>query len=293
MTNNNKHYTVKTKDEAFEIAAKYMPFDYELDDVSKAVYPVYRTVRHMWDQPSGDWAYYCYICDLGNTLEVNIVNEKWEPTTVYIDIKSADDESDDKSENKPEYAEYMIADLLESIDDILYIIDDKILPSVFDDMIGKDVRDRIYAGYGSAYKYLKRAYPESKLIDEYNLKYSIPAEPAEPEPESNPGVMFEYQLTVGLFDKDTETQKITETAAREIIGDILINQFELFAFTMIPAAGVYKMNSTGRIVNEPSIRIEIATDTEIKIDEITEELKRRLNQESIMVKKSIEHINFY
>lgn len=52
---------------------------------------------------------------------------------------------------------------------------------------------------------------------------------------------------------------------------------------MYECAGVYKMNSTGAIIQEASIRVEIATDEELTAaDGIIGELKERLNQESIM-----------
>lgn len=108
--------------------------------------------------------------------------------------------------------------------------------------------------------------------------------------------MHEYILTVGLFDKETEKQEIETEAAKNIIADTLISKFEIFAFTMIDCTGVYKMSSTGRIVREPSIRIEIVTDADIEstIHKIIAVLKspEALNQESIMVKHSTENIAF-
>ena len=106
--------------------------------------------------------------------------------------------------------------------------------------------------------------------------------------------MFEYQLTVGLFDKDTQTQKIDTNAARHIIADTLINNYNVYAFTMIDCNGVYKMASTGNIVHEPSIRIEIASDDDITngIKSAINDLKVKLNQESIMFKLLTSEIEF-
>ena len=75
--------------------------------------------------------------------------------------------------------------------------------------------------------------------------------------------MYEHFLTVGLFDKDSERQEIKTETAKDLISEILINDFNIYAFTMIDAVGVYKMNSTGAIVKEPSIRIEIAAETDL------------------------------
>lgn len=90
-------------------------------------------------------------------------------------------------------------------------------------------------------------------------------------------------FTIGLNDKDKEIQIISTPEAKQIIADTLINKYDVFAFTMYECAGVYRMNSTGAIIQEASIRVEIATDEELTAaDGIIGELKERLNQESIM-----------
>jgi hypothetical protein len=105
-------------------------------------------------------------------------------------------------------------------------------------------------------------------------------------------MMIKNQFTIGLFDKDTEQQEIQTNEAKNLIAEILIGKFGIFAFTMIECSGVYRMASSGRIVFEPSIRVEIASDDEIAADDIIEELKDTLNQESIMHEVSKEHIYF-
>lgn len=104
----------------------------------------------------------------------------------------------------------------------------------------------------------------------------------------------EYNLTIGLFDKNEKYQIISTDAANNIIENILINQYEIFAFTTWECKGVYKMNSDGDIVKEPSIRIEIVTDEQINdtIKQIIETLKDALNQESIMIKHLVADIDF-
>lgn len=97
--------------------------------------------------------------------------------------------------------------------------------------------------------------------------------------------MVKFQLTIGLFDKETEKQEINTSKAKSMIADTLLNRFHVFAFTMMNAEGVYKMNSTGNIIREPSIRIEIVTDESGDLDmlDMVEFLKVQFNQESIMV----------
>lgn len=107
--------------------------------------------------------------------------------------------------------------------------------------------------------------------------------------------MYEHFLTVGLFDKGTERQITKTDEAKDFIAETLINDFDIYAFTMIDATGVYKMQSTGAIVKEPSIRIEIAADEMLNretIYKIIEVLKDELNQESIMYKMAESDVDF-
>lgn len=105
--------------------------------------------------------------------------------------------------------------------------------------------------------------------------------------------MTKTLLTIGLNDKNTERQEIETGAAKNIIANILLNQFNIFAFTMFECSGVYKMESTSNIIFENSIRVEIATDDELtEADAIIAELKNALNQESIMMEKETKEIFF-
>ena len=106
--------------------------------------------------------------------------------------------------------------------------------------------------------------------------------------------MNEYLFTVGLFDKDTERQEIPAERAKEILAQILIDKHGIYAYTMIDCSGVYKMQSTGRIVREPSIRIEIVTDMADLLDynAIIADIKSALNQETVMLKKSAADVSF-
>lgn len=62
---------------------------------------------------------------------------------------------------------------------------------------------------------------------------------------------------------------------------------------MIDCSGYYKMQSTGNIVNEPSIRVEIATDSMIEsLHDMVRDIKTELNQESVMVDITESDIQF-
>lgn len=105
--------------------------------------------------------------------------------------------------------------------------------------------------------------------------------------------MTKTLLTIGLNDKNTERQEIATGEAKNIIANILLNKFDIFAFTMFECSGVYKMESTGNIVFENSIRVEIVTDEILTAaDAIIAELKTKLNQESIMMETELKEVFF-
>lgn len=106
--------------------------------------------------------------------------------------------------------------------------------------------------------------------------------------------MYKFNLTVGLFDKATERQEVETCAVKKIIDNILIEDFGLYAFTMWECSGVYRMQSTGAIVHEPSLRLEIATDEDETetMRQVCESLKVALNQESIMFERCAAAIDF-
>ena len=104
---------------------------------------------------------------------------------------------------------------------------------------------------------------------------------------------YEYQFTIGLFDKDSKKQEIGTADAREIIKQILLNDFNIYAFTMIDCFGCYK-HDNGEIVQEPSIRLEIVTEKNSKkiMVELKKALQIAMNQESIMYKAQKSNIKF-
>jgi len=104
--------------------------------------------------------------------------------------------------------------------------------------------------------------------------------------------MKKYIFTVGLFDKDTEKMETTREDARDLLAYILIDEHDIFAFSMFDCFGVYRMESTGRIVREPSIRVEVASDEEIDAASIITCIKAALNQESVMLEVSESNITF-
>lgn len=102
-----------------------------------------------------------------------------------------------------------------------------------------------------------------------------------------------YEMTIGLNDKDTEKQIIKTEDAKKIVADLLINKYGLYAFTIWECDGVYKMESTNNIVSEKSLKIQIVSDDYIdSILMIVNGLKKALNQESIMLSENTANITF-
>ena len=103
--------------------------------------------------------------------------------------------------------------------------------------------------------------------------------------------MLKYNFYVGLNDKHTCRQEVSTEKAEMILSEILLDEFRVYGFTMINCKGVYKME-TGEIVSENTIKIEIVSDSAIPADCIVEEIKNRLNQESVMVEKTEKNVSF-
>ena len=104
--------------------------------------------------------------------------------------------------------------------------------------------------------------------------------------------MLKYNFYVGLNDKYTCKQEVSTEKAEMILSEILLDEFRVYGFTMINCKGVYKMENTGEIISENTIKIEIVSDSAIPADRIVEKIKNRLNQESVMVEKSEKNVYF-
>ena len=92
--------------------------------------------------------------------------------------------------------------------------------------------------------------------------------------------MEKFILVVGLNDASTKKQEVTNEQAREIVmntcGDCSIQ--ELF--------GAYT-HEDGTKVRENSLRVELYFKEDAEVRLMAQELKKRLNQESIIFSKEI------
>ncbi len=93
--------------------------------------------------------------------------------------------------------------------------------------------------------------------------------------------MQKYVLYVGLNDKKTKLQEISTVQAYKIITNVIVAN-DVTGFTILEANGYY-VHDNGSISIEKSLKIEfLFIDIEI-IKNIIKELKKILNQESIIL----------
>lgn len=103
---------------------------------------------------------------------------------------------------------------------------------------------------------------------------------------------YNYKFSIGLFDKDLKKQIISDVKAQDIVKNLTINHFGYWSITAWQ--GLYT-HENWEHVEEPSLFINISFDHELENDalhEFVNVLKFRLNQESIMISKSIEDVDF-
>lgn len=99
--------------------------------------------------------------------------------------------------------------------------------------------------------------------------------------------MYKYNIYVGMFDKDTKTQVLSNTEFLNTVRKVMRLKF-IDNYTIYKCKGHYK-HEDGKIVCEPSINIEIIEHENWSNFLYTEDLKRELcnslNQESILITK--------
>ena len=100
--------------------------------------------------------------------------------------------------------------------------------------------------------------------------------------------MTQYNLTIGLNDKNTKTQLIKTPQAIKIIKNTLLDYTD--GYTILSATGGYKHHDNTKIT-EKSIRVELLFTSDDAVKSIVKQLKQLLNQESIAV--AIQEINSY
>ena len=103
-------------------------------------------------------------------------------------------------------------------------------------------------------------------------------------------MIIKYNIYIGLNDKDSKKQEIsTERAKEEVIK--ILNNNNINGLTMYKVDGVFK-HETGEVVFEKSLKVELM---EVKKEDVLKsinELKKALNQESILLEEEEKKVNF-
>lgn len=97
--------------------------------------------------------------------------------------------------------------------------------------------------------------------------------------------MYKYNIYIGMFDKDTKTQVLSNTEFLNAVRKVMRLNF-IHNYTIIKAKGHYKSNTM--TVCEPTIIIEIIV-KDVTIEQLFNTIKtmlcKELNQESVLITK--------
>lgn len=102
--------------------------------------------------------------------------------------------------------------------------------------------------------------------------------------------MIKYNIYIGLNDKDSKKQEVSTRIAKEKTIKIL-NANNITGLTMYEVMGVFK-HEDGFITYEKSLKVELLEVEEKEVLKSINELKKALNQESILLEKEKKDINF-
>ena len=102
--------------------------------------------------------------------------------------------------------------------------------------------------------------------------------------------MITVNLYIGLNDKDTKQQELSNLEAKAEISAILF-RYCPNGFTLQECQGMYK-HADGTVVCENTIKVILLDYNLSMIFEIVEDLKRKLNQECIAVERIETYVKF-
>lgn len=101
---------------------------------------------------------------------------------------------------------------------------------------------------------------------------------------------YKYNMYVGLNDKDTYTQLISDDEAEKIVSQICLKYVD--GYTVTKRQGVYK-DEKGVVTKENSLVYEFYSATDEEIKKIMDEALVKLNQNSILIEKEKVDYSFY
>ena len=103
--------------------------------------------------------------------------------------------------------------------------------------------------------------------------------------------MIRYTLMLGLFEKDTKKQRLSHALARNIVSHLIT---ETIGYgTIYNGDGIYT-HVNGEVVVEPSIVffVDGEKDLKDKIKTLAWQIKKALNQESVMLEETAVKMEF-
>lgn len=102
--------------------------------------------------------------------------------------------------------------------------------------------------------------------------------------------MIKYNIYIGLNDKDSKKQEVSTRRARQEVIKIL-NANNITGLTMYEVMGVFK-HEDGTITFEKSLKVELLEVKKEDVKKSINELKKALNQESILLEEEQKKVNF-
>ena len=91
-----------------------------------------------------------------------------------------------------------------------------------------------------------------------------------------------YVLNIGFNDKITKMQEINTEKCKQIVTELAINLFP-YGGTLQDTIGMFK-HEDGQTVFEHGLQITLVTDDEKSVKRLIENIKKELNQESVMLR---------
>lgn len=101
---------------------------------------------------------------------------------------------------------------------------------------------------------------------------------------------FKYTMYIGLYDKDTYKQLMSDDQAQQLISEICLKYVDGYTFSK--RQGAYK-NEKGVVTQESSLVYEFYSVNDEAIKKIMDEAIEKLNQSSILIEKTKVNYRFY
>ena len=102
--------------------------------------------------------------------------------------------------------------------------------------------------------------------------------------------MIKYNIYIGLNDKEELKQIIDTSKARKEVYNILLKN-NIKGYTIYSVNGVFT-NEVGDITREKTLKLEVLDIKKEDILKAIQEIKKALNQESVLLEEEVKKVNF-